>query len=509
MTRMLAGLRGRLMLALVLTSMVTLGAAAAVVLGPLQTGLRDRAVSSLRGAVLAARPQFERALRERDATTRSFATRDRAVELREQTDSRVMVGNPALLTDPTAVIESPGAASGPQQGFIYDTEAAAPSRRLTELALRTLRLEATVVDVEGDDLVVATPLFQVGGRLDGVLVTQRRLTEVTTAVEQVRNALLAAGVVGLLVAVALAVALSSRLLLRLGRLRAAALRITTEGPDAPAPHDPRRDEVGDLTRALARMQEELRRQESARRAFVATASHELRTPLTMLQGTMELLEEDLRGGRLDVSDAQLQVSSARRELRRLSALAGELLDLSRLDAAVQLRSEPVELGELARAVSAEFELAARERRVELDVVPPPEPCWGSGDPDAVARVVRILLDNALRYGPPGAPVRVTARRAGRQALIEVADRGPGVPDEERERIFERFHRGRAAGSEGGFGLGLAIGRGLAQRMGGALELADSAPGAGARFVLTLGAATLDGAPERAPRDPAASVARGR
>ena len=114
------------------------------------------------------------------------------------------------------------------------------------------------------------------------------------------------------------------------------------------------------------MQEELRRQEAARRSFVATASHELRTPLTMLQGTMELLDEDLRDGG-DLADAQEQVESARGELRRLSVLATELLDLSRLDAAVQLRSEPVELGEIARAVAAEFSLRAGERAVELDV----------------------------------------------------------------------------------------------------------------------------------------------
>ena len=240
-----------------------------------------------------------------------------------------------------------------------------------------------------------------------MLVAQRRLTEVTAAVEQVRNALLAAAAIGLLAAIVLGVMFSSTLLRRLARLRAVALRISAEGPDAPAPRDSGRDEVGDLARALARMQEELRRQEAARRSFVSTASHELRTPLTMLQGTMELLEEDLRDGGVDIEDAQLQVTNARRELRRLSALAGELLDLSRLDAAVQLRSEPVELGELTRAVAAEFHLRAHERDVELDAVQPEDGCWGRGDPDAVARVVRILLDNALRYGPPGQAVTLS------------------------------------------------------------------------------------------------------
>jgi signal transduction histidine kinase len=246
------------------------------------------------------------------------------------------------------------------------------------------------------------------------------------------------------------------------------------------PRDTGHDEVGDLARALARMQEELRRQESARRAFVATASHELRTPLTMLQGTMELLAEDLDEIDPDMPDAQRQVATARRELQRLSTLAEELLDLSRLDAAVALRSEAVELGELARAVAAEFGLRAGELETAIEVVPPNGPCWGRGDPDAVARVVRILIDNALRYGG-GRDIRVTT---GADATVEVADRGPGVPAEEQERIFERFYRGRARGSEGGFGLGLAIGRELAERMGGTLTLEDR-NGGGTRFTLNL------------------------
>ena len=199
----------------------------------------------------------------------------------------------------------------------------------------------------------------------------------------------------------LGIALATRLARRLARLRAAAVRVAEEGTDAPTPRDDGRDEVGDLARALATMQRELRRQEAARRAFVATASHELRTPLTSLQGTIELLEEDLRDGRLDHEDARRQVVGAQRELRRLARLASELLDLSRLDADVSLREEPVELGELCRAVAAEFELRAASATSTLEVAAPPGPCWGRGDPGAVARVVRILLDNALRHAPGG------------------------------------------------------------------------------------------------------------
>jgi signal transduction histidine kinase len=490
--RSFGGLRGRLLIALVLTSAVTLAAAAAVVLGPLQQRLRDQSVDSLRAAALAARPRFEEGLRGR-GFTRELALSGRAFELSDQTGGRVLVADLAL---------TPARGETPP-GFLADSEAGPAPRQAWLVALRTLRLRETVLSERGDDLALGVPLYRDGGVV-GVVVAQRQLSEVRNAVKEVRNALLAAAGVGLLVAIALGIALASTLLRRLGRLRAAALRISAEGPTASMPRDTGRDEVGDLARALGRMQEELRRQESARRAFVATASHELRTPLTMLQGTMELLAEDLDEGSPDVDDAQRQVATARRELLRLSTLAEELLDLSRLDAAVALRSEAVELGELARAVAAEFELRARERDTVVEVVPPHGPCWGRGDPDAVARVVRILIDNALRYGGEGA-IRVTASE---DARVEVADRGPGVPPEERERIFERFYRGRVRGSEGGFGLGLAIGRELAERMGGTLTLADR-PGGGTRFSLALPRAKRDGLPpEAAAPLPEATVSSG-
>ena len=304
-----------------------------------------------------------------------------------------------------------------------------------------------------------------------------------TAVNQVRNAFVAAAAAGLAVAVLLGILLATGIGRRLARLRAAAVRVAAEGTDAPTPRDDGLDEVGDLARALATMQRELRRQEAARRSFVATASHELRTPLTSLQGTIELLDEDLRDGRLDQEDARRQVQSAQRELRRLARLAGELLDLSRLDADVALRDEPVELGELSRAVAAEFELRAAEADVELQVPAPPGPCWGSGDPGAVARVVRILIDNALRHAPSASTVRVVPAYHGETATVAVDDDGPGVLPADRERIFVRFERGSAPSGESGFGLGLAIGRELARKMGGELRLADSE--SGASFVLDL------------------------
>jgi signal transduction histidine kinase len=499
----LRGLRGRLLLSFVATSVVTLLVAAAITLGPLQSRLRSESETALQQATEETRYDFGTALdktanRKGDESEagrqqrRATALGDIARDLRDRTNGARVMATDLTFADATGV-------SAP--AFLYDTDfQTIASGSALRLAIRASLEGVTETEIADDELTYAMPLFK-GNVVNGVVVAQRNLTEVATTVKLVRNALFTAAAISLAVAIGLGLGLSGTLTRRLKRLQRAALRITAEGPEAPAPTDRGRDEVGDLARALGRMQEELRRQETARRSFVATASHELRTPLTMLQGTMELLEEDLREGG-DLSDAQEQVDSARGELRRLSVLATELLDLSRLDAAVQLRNEPVELGEIARAVAAEFALRAAERDVELDV-DSRGPCWAHADPAACARVVRILIDNALRYAPRGEPIRVSASHVDRRVAVRVFDRGPGVPSEERDHVFERFHRGKATSVESGFGLGLAIGRELAERMNGTLELSDSYD-RGACFVLTLPASPSSPSPSPAPDSAAAA-----
>jgi signal transduction histidine kinase len=289
---------------------------------------------------------------------------------------------------------------------------------------------------------------------------------------------------GFAIAVLIGIGLATTLLRRLRRLRDAALRLGARGLSAEAPRDRGRDEIGDLAKALASMQTQLRAQEDARKRFVATASHELRTPLASLHGVLELADDDLSGDPVDVPDARQQVTRARDQSRRLSALAADLLDLSRLDADVELRREPIELGEMCRAAASEFELRVREQHLALRVEAPDEAVWAEADPGGVARIVRILVDNALRFTPPDAPVEVELTRKNGQAEITVSDRGPGVQSDEHDAIFERFRRGSAQGNGGGFGLGLAIGRELAERMGGSLALEDASE-PGARFVLRL------------------------
>jgi signal transduction histidine kinase len=478
------GLRPRLLAALVATSIVTLGVAALALLPPLQDRLASQASADLESATDADTLGFQNAIARSLRASRGASREDRlsrlrvdlserASQLRARTNARVIVTDSIIPADlPIADTDFAGSAIPENEILRATIDGLGQTIRIgnTVTVTRVMEVPPARGDTPPDHLFV--------------LATQKQLTDVITAFDQVRKAFLAAAAVGLAVAFLLGIALSATLGRRLARLRDAANRVTEQGTDAPAPRDDGLDEVGELARALAGMQRELRRQEAARRAFVATASHELRTPLTSLQGTLELLQEDLHEGRLDHDDAERQVAGARVELRRLSRLANELLDLSRLDAAIPLREEPVELGELCRAVAAEFDLQAGEREVAMEVVPPPGPCWGRGDPSAVARVVRILLDNAVRYSPDDGSVRVVPAYHGEHATVEVCDEGPGVAPADRERIFERFERGATAPGEGGFGLGLAIGRELAQRMGGELGLDDGhAPGA--RFVLRL------------------------
>ena len=198
-----------------------------------------------------------------------------------------------------------------------------------------------------------------------------------------------------------------------------------------------------------------------------------------------MLEEDLADDAVDLEDARDQVHLAGIQSQRLGRLAADLLDLTRLDAQVELPAEPVELLELARAVVAEFELAAATRMITLNIRDHDDACWALGNPGGIARILRILVDNAMRASASDSEIRVRIDRTDHDVRLAVSDDGPGVPAEERERIFERFQRGSVTGSEPGFGLGLAIGRQLAERMGGSLTLAASPVDAGATFELQL------------------------
>jgi signal transduction histidine kinase len=470
------GLRGRIVGAVVVTTVATLGVAALTLLGPLEDSLRHAALNTL-----------ERDLRKHPTTT--FANLDLNPAFTQKTRIKLRNAQDALASrvgGNAYVLGFPETGTG--AGHLQlppppeDQEARYDSFSDAAAAFRTGVAQRGFATIDGTDYAQVALPFDSGG-FRYVLAVRRRIDEIPGAVHAVRNAFLTAALAGLALTLLLAIPLAATLVRRLRRLRLVALRLAQGDLAVDVPEDPSRDEVGDLTRTFATMQRRLHHQEEARRAFVATASHELRTPLASLDGMLELVDDDLRSGHPDLDDARELLERARAQSRRLGRLAADLLDLSRIDADVELRSEPVELGELSRAVMAEFELVSGERGVTAELDDSAGPVWALGDPGSVARIVRILLDNAVRVSTDGTEVAVRLAN-GDGAILSVCDQGPGVPADERELIFERFQRGRDTAGQAGFGLGLAIGRELAERMGGTLVLEDS-DGPGAKFTLTL------------------------
>lgn len=217
--------------------------------------------------------------------------------------------------------------------------------------------------------------------------------------------------------------------------------------------------------------------------FVANAAHELRSPLTTLYGELSLA---LRRSR-EPAEYERAIREALDSTQRLRRLAEDLLAAARLGAAPDVAAEPVQLAELAAEAIALVAPEAEARGVDVR--------WHGADASTVGRapdllrLLRNLIENAVRHSPPGGRVVLAAHRLGDRVELRVEDAGPGVPASERERIFEAFYRGaeeRAAGQ--GTGLGLTIAREISRVHGGDIEVTAAASGIGACFVVGLPAA---------------------
>lgn len=340
------------------------------------------------------------------------------------------------------------------------------------LALDAARVRRTVTGAESGDAgrmaQAAKPLLY-NGRVARVVVLSAPLRDVAENVAVVRRQILLAGIPALLVALVAGLLVAGALSRRIRRLERAAERVAAGDFSGHFVVD-KPDELGSLALALDDMQRQLAQLDSARKRFIATASHELRTPIFSLAGFVELLiDEDL-----DDETRTAFLVQVRDQTERLRALTVELLDLSRLEAgSLELRPEPTDLGVLAEAVAAEFlpALATRESHLELRL--PPEPVQTVCDPDRVAQVLRILVDNALTHTPAGTPIVVAAGRHDGHVSLAVRDSGLGIHRDAVDRIFEPFYTSDDAQ---GSGLGLAIARELAERMDGELTV-ESRPGA--------------------------------
>jgi signal transduction histidine kinase len=249
----------------------------------------------------------------------------------------------------------------------------------------------------------------------------------------------------------------------------------------------RSDEIGalaaaynDAAKQVAAAFDERRKAETRMRQFIADAGHELRTPLTVMTGFIDVLRSRSTGADERTTEG---FEIMRAESRRMRALIDKLIRLARLDA-----PDPGDTGS-----QADFNLAQTVKRAcaamrALDggdriSVHCDDEVWVHADEGEVYDAVANLLDNALKYAP-GSPVEAHCSADGGSALVEVADRGPGLNAHEQARVFERFYRGDDRGEREGFGLGLAIVKRTAQRAGGDVGVA-SEPGAGARFWIRL------------------------
>jgi len=228
---------------------------------------------------------------------------------------------------------------------------------------------------------------------------------------------------------------------------------------------------------------ELRRADQVRRDFVANVSHELRTPLTAIRGYVEALLDTPAGP----DDARRFLEIIARHSDRMERLVRDLLRLARLDAGQEtLEYVDSGLGPLVTAVEHELEtlLTSRQQRVATRLAP--DAGTVRGDPSKLHDVLRNLLENAMNYSPPGATIEVGSRRLIDMIEITVADRGPGVPEADLARIFERFYRVDQSRTRdpGGTGLGLSIVRHLIELHGGRVSAANR-EGGGAIFTVTL------------------------
>jgi signal transduction histidine kinase len=404
------GLRARLILALLATSLATLGGSIATLVPPLDHRLQRDRLNELR--VLARTARFGiRGLPGDVLEQGSPSARALVAGLQRRTGGRVEL----LAQDGTPLADT---------DVDRDTSPAGGLDRLRDLGL------ARVNDVR-EGVVNGTAIVETGVQRPGgqrlILVLRKPLNDTRAAIDAVRNALPLALAVGAAVALALALVLSRGLLAQLRRLRDDARALGTEGLRHNV-HVGRRDEVGEVA------------------------------------GALETMRSRLDGAGAQVLEARAE--SALQQTHRLVGLATDLLDLNRIDGEAPLRAEPIELFEAAAMLQrdAAQRLAADGRALEVSGAAPQH---ALADPAAVLRILLVLLDNARAYG--AGTVRIDVRREGERVIVRVTDDGRGLSISDREHVFERFERGEASRAHPGFGLGLAIARGLAQRMGGGLE----------------------------------------
>ena len=365
---------------------------------------------------------------------------------------------------------------------------------LDEAPERNLPLGAPTVGVVSmGNLTVATEAVT-GPDSDvvGFIQYARSNSHVSTTMTRLWILIVIGVIGGTALAVLGGVALASRAMRPVATLTSTAREITaTRDLSQRLPRPVAEDEVAELTETLQEMLVALDASQTEREAamqkqreFVADASHELRTPLTSILANLELLEAQL--AKSGQGEEREIVTSAVRSSKRMSRLVADLLVLARSDAGQHRPMAPVDLAEVSEGACREIapNLGQRDLEVHCDSAPM------HGNHDELHRAILNLLDNAIRYSPEGARivVRTTVSEQSDAVLLEVADSGPGIPAEMRERVFERFVRGVGGADTdptGGTGLGLAMVQAIVASHGGTVTAGSSAELGGARFLLSF------------------------
>lgn len=366
---------------------------------------------------------------------------------------------------------------------------------------------------EQEDLAVLSTVLH-----NGLLLQVARSTDNRTALlEPLRRTFIGVGGAVMLVGFAVGMLAARRATRPIQNVADAARRIVGTGAlDVRVPQPRRDDELAELVRCFNAMLEKNAGLLRVMREALDNVAHDLRTPLTSMRGSAELALA--RGDEAAMRDALAgNVERADEVLRLLRAL----MEISEAEAGMlRLDREPCDLGGLARAAAELYSDVAEERRISLVVVPAAAPVVVSGDPIRLRQVAANLIDNALKYTPPGGRVTVSVGRTGvgaggggsagagggagaggngagggsggggagpaaaGRALLAVSDSGPGVPEAEQARIWERLYRADQSRSQSGLGLGLSLVRAIVEAHGGAVRVRNAA-GGGAVFEVEL------------------------
>ncbi len=346
---------------------------------------------------------------------------------------------------------------------------------LSQIELRQARDRTPVI-------TAAAPV----GLNGATLLTTRNAIDITEAVRAARSTLGLGVALALAASILLSLFLARTIVQPLKTLAGAAQRVRLgREREVEVPRLPQRpDEIGVLARAVSDMTHALRQRIDAVEHFAADVAHEIKNPLASLRSAVESLgtvaDPDLRAQLLDV---------ATHDVRRIDRLVTEISDASRIDAELSRATfEPVDLPLLARNIAASRDERGLNRGHPIAIAAPDGLPQVMGVPQRLERVIDNLLDNAVSFSPPGAPVDLVIRRDGKAVELSVCDSGPGIPEASRTKVFERFHSLRPEAEDFGnhSGLGLAIARTIMEAHGGSLEVADRADGHhGACLVMRL------------------------